>query len=389
MLDKKNFYINGQWVSPIDSRNYKVIDPSSEEPCAEISLGGKKDVDKAVSAAKKAFETWAFTKKEERLELLEKLYVIYKKRWAEMAKLISLEMGAPIKFSTEMQAATGAGHIKSFKQILKDFKFEKDLGEEKNNQKLLYEPKGVCALITPWNWPINQVNLKVIPALASACTVVLKPSEIAPLSSMLLAEMIDEAKFPSGVFNLLNGDGAITGNALTSHPDINMISFTGSTRAGALISQNAAKDFKRISLELGGKGANIIFKDADPEAIARGVLRCFRNSGQSCNAPTRMLVEKSIYDKTVEKVKELANSTKVDAPQKEGDHIGPVVSEVQFNKIQTLIQKGIDEGAKLVAGGTGKPKGLEKGYYVKPTVFADVNIKWRLQELKFLVPYYL
>jgi len=386
MLDKKNFYINGQWVSPIDSRNYKVIDPSNEEPCAEISLGGKKDVDKAVSAAKKAFETWAFTKKEERLELLEKLYVIYKKRWAEMAKLISLEMGAPIKFSTEMQAATGAGHIKSFKQILKDFKFEKDLGEEKNNQKLLYEPKGVCALITPWNWPINQVNLKVIPALASACTVVLKPSEIAPLSSMLLAEMIDEAKFPSGVFNLLNGDGAITGNALTSHPDINMISFTGSTRAGALISQNAAKDFKRISLELGGKGANIIFKDADPEAVARGVLRCFRNSGQSCNAPTRMLVEKSIYDKTVEKVKELANSTKVDAPQKEGDHIGPVVSEVQFNKFQTLIQKGIDEGAKLVAGGLGKPDGLDKGYFVKPTAFADVNNQMEIARTEIFGP---
>jgi len=386
MLDKKNFYINGKWVSPAEPRNYKVIDPSNEEPCAEISLGGKKDVDKAVSAAKKAFETWAFTKKEERLELLEKLYVIYKKRWAEMAKLISLEMGAPIKFSTEMQAATGAGHIKSFKEILKDFKFEKDLGEEKNNQKLLYEPKGVCALITPWNWPINQVSLKVIPALASACTVVLKPSEIAPLSSMLLAEMIDEAKFPSGVFNLLNGDGAITGNTLTSHPDINMISFTGSTRAGALISQNAAKDFKRISLELGGKGANIIFKDADPEAIARGVLRCFRNSGQSCNAPTRMLVEKSIYDKTVEKVKELANSTKVDVPQKEGDHIGPVVSEVQFNKIQTLIQKGIDEGAKLVAGGTGKPKGLEKGYYVKPTVFADVNNQMEIARTEIFGP---
>ncbi len=386
MLDKKNFYINGKWVSPEEPRNYKVIDPSNEEPCAEISLGGKKDVDKAVSAAKKAFESWAFTKKEERLELLEKLYVIYKKRWAEMAKLISLEMGAPIKFSTEMQAATGAGHIKSFKQILKDFKFEKDLGEEKNNQKLLYEPKGVCALITPWNWPINQVNLKVIPALASACTVVLKPSEIAPLSSMLLAEMIDEAKFPSGVFNLLNGDGAITGNALTSHPDINMISFTGSTRAGALISQNAAKDFKRISLELGGKGANIIFKDADPEAVARGVLRCFRNSGQSCNAPTRMLVEKSIYDKTVEKVKELANNTKVDVPQKEGDHIGPVVSEVQFNKIQTLIQKGIDEGAKLVAGGPGKPDGMNEGYYVKPTVFADVNNQMEIARTEIFGP---
>jgi len=386
MLNKKNFYINGQWVSPIDSRNYKVIDPSNEEPCAEISLGGKKDVDKAVSAAKKAFETWAFTKKEERLELLEKLYVIYKKRWAEMAKLISLEMGAPIKFSTEMQAATGAGHIKSFKQILKDFKFEKDLGEEKNNQKLLYEPKGVCALITPWNWPINQVNLKVIPALASACTVVLKPSEIAPLSSMLLAEMIDEAKFPSGVFNLLNGDGAITGNALTSHPDINMISFTGSTRAGALISQNAAKDFKRISLELGGKGANIIFKDADPEAIARGVLRCFRNSGQSCNAPTRMLVEKSIYSETVERVKKFANEMKVDVSAKEGDHIGPVISDAQFNKIQTLIQKGIDEGAKLVAGGPGKPDGLDKGYFVKPTAFADVNNQMEIARTEIFGP---
>ena len=386
MLDKKNFYINGKWVSPIEPRNYQVIDPSNEEVCAEISLGGKKDVDQAVIAAKKAFQTWAFTKKEERLALLEKLYAIYKKRWAEMAKLISLEMGAPIKFSTEMQAATGASHIKSFKRILKEFNFEKDLGEEKNNQKLLYEPKGVCALITPWNWPINQVNLKVMPALASACTVVLKPSEVAPLSSMLLAEMIDEAKFPNGVFNLVNGDGAVTGDALTSHPNIDMISFTGSTRAGALISQNAAKDFKRISLELGGKGANIIFKDADSEAVARGVLRCFRNSGQSCNAPTRMLVEKSIYNETIEKVKELANNTKVDSPQKDGDHIGPVVSEIQFNKIQTLIQKGIDEGAKLVAGGTGKPQGLEKGYYVKPTVFADVNNQMEIARTEIFGP---
>ena len=386
MLDKKNFYINGKWVSPIEPRNYQVIDPSNEEVCAEISLGGKRDVDQAVIAAKKAFQTWAFTKKEERLELLEKLYAIYKKRWAEMAKLISLEMGAPIKFSTEMQAATGASHIKSFKRILKEFNFEKDLGEEKNNQKLLYEPKGVCALITPWNWPINQVNLKVMPALASACTVVLKPSEVAPLSSMLLAEMIDEAKFPDGVFNLVNGDGAVTGDALTSHPNIDMISFTGSTRAGALISQNAAKDFKRISLELGGKGANIIFKDADSEAVARGVLRCFRNSGQSCNAPTRMLVEKSIYNETIEKVKELANNTKVDSPQKDGDHIGPVVSEIQFNKIQTLIQKGIDEGAKLVAGGTGKPQGLEKGYYVKPTVFADVNNQMEIARTEIFGP---
>ena len=386
MLDRKNFYIDGKWVSPAEPKNFKVIDPSNEEICAEISIGGKKDVDKAVSAAKKAFETWAFSKKEERLDLLEKLYVVYKKRWAEMAKLISLEMGAPMKFSTEMQAATGASHIKSFKNILKDFKFEKDLGEEKNNQKLLYEPKGVCALITPWNWPINQVNLKVIPALASACTVVLKPSEIAPLSSMLLAEMIDEVKFPSGVFNLVNGDGATTGDALTSHPDVNMISFTGSTRAGALISQNAAKDFKRISLELGGKGANIIFKDADPDAIERGALRCFRNSGQSCNAPTRMLVEKSMYDDAIERLKKYTENFEVGDPKKEGEHIGPVISETQYNKIQTLIKKGIDEGAKLVAGGPGKPDGLEKGYFVKPTVFADVNNNMEIARTEIFGP---
>jgi len=385
MQDKKKFYINGQWVSSTEERSFKVINPANEEPCAEISLAGKKDVDAAVTSAKKAFETWSFSTKEERLELFEKLYAIYKKNWDQMAKTISLEMGAPIDFSTELQTKTGASHIKSFKNILKNFKFERTLDEEKN-QTILYEPKGVCALITPWNWPINQVNLKVIPALAAGCTVVLKPSEIAPLSSMLLAEMIHDAGFPKGVFNLINGDGAQTGDALTSHPDIDMISFTGSTRAGALISQNAAKDFKRISLELGGKGANIVFKDAGPDAISWSVQRCFRNSGQSCNAPTRMLVEKSIYEETIEKVKEFANKTKVDTPNKNGNHIGPVISETQFNKIQTLIQKGIDEGAKLVAGGVGKPKGLEKGYYVKPTVFSNVNNQMEIARTEIFGP---
>jgi aldehyde dehydrogenase (NAD+) len=233
---------------------------------------------------------------------------------------------------------------------------------------------------------MNQVCLKVIPALAAGCTMVLKPSELAPLSAMILAEMIDEVKFPAGVFNLVNGDGATTGDALTSHLDVNMISFTGSTRAGALISQNAAKDFKRLSLELGGKGANIIFKDADPEAVERGALRCFRNSGQSCNAPTRMLVEKSIYSETVERVKKFANEMKVDVSAKEGDHIGPVVSDTQFNKIQTLIQKGIDEGAKLVAGGLGKPDGLDKGYFVKPTAFADVNNQMEIARTEIFGP---
>ena len=337
-------------------------------------------------SAKEAFKTWAFSSKKERLEPLEKLYELYKKRWSDIAETITTEMGAPKDFSTKLQAGTGAAHIKTFIRYLKEFDFEKPLGEHAKNQRLIYEPKGVCALITPWNWPMNQTCLKVMPALASGCTMILKPSEVAPLSAMILTELIDEAGFPPGVFNLVNGDGATTGDALTSHPDINMISFTGSTRAGALISQNAAKDFKRVSLELGGKGANIIFKDADPEAIERGALRCFRNSGQSCNAPTRMLVEKSMYDEAVERVKKFANNMKVGDPKKEGEHIGPVVSEVQYKKIQSLIQKGIDEGAKLVAGGVGKPDGIDKGYFVKPTAFADVNNQMEIARTEIFGP---
>jgi len=373
MENKKNFYIDGKWVAPKGKEEIKVINPATEENCAVISLGNKEDVDMAVRSAKKAYESWSFSTKDERIKLLEKLYENYKKRWADIADAITIEMGAPKDFATKLQAGTGAAHLKSFIRYLKNFEFEKPLGEHAPNQRLIYEPKGVCALITPWNWPMNQVCLKVMPALASGCTMVLKPSELAPLSSMILAELIDETKFPDGVFNLVNGDGATTGDALTSHTDVNMISFTGSTRAGALISQNAAKDFKRVSLELGGKGANIIFKDADPEAIERGALRCFRNSGQSCNAPTRMLVEKSIYSEAIERLKKYTENFEVGDPQKEGEHIGPVISENQYNKIQTLIKKGIDEGAKLVAGGPGKPQGFEKGYFVKPTVFADVD----------------
>ncbi len=373
MENKKNFYIDGKWVAPKSKQEIKVINPATEENCAVISLGNKEDIDYAVSSAKKAYSTWAFSPKEERIRLLEKLYENYKKRWADIAAAITTEMGAPKDFATKLQAGTGAAHLKSFIRYLKNFEFEKPLGEHAPNQRLIYEPKGVCALITPWNWPMNQVCLKVAPALASGCTMILKPSELAPLSSMILAELIDETKFPPGVFNLVNGDGETTGNALTSHPDVNMISFTGSTRAGALISQNAAKDFKRVSLELGGKGANIIFKDADPDAIERGALRCFRNSGQSCNAPTRMLVEKSMYNEAVERLKKYTENFEVGDPEKEGEHIGPVISEMQYNKIQTLIKKGIDEGAKLVAGGAGKPEGFEKGYFVKPTVFVDVK----------------
>ena len=373
MIEKKNFYINGSWVAPKNQKDIQVINPATEKSCAVISLGGKEDINDAVLAAKEAFKTWGYSSKQERVELLEDFYVLYKKRWSDITDAIIQEMGAPKDFASKLQTGTGASHTKSFIRYLKEFEFEKPLGEHAKNQRLIYEPKGVCALITPWNWPINQVTLKVIPALASGCTMILKPSELAPLSAMIIAELIDEAKFPKGVFNLVNGDGATTGDALTSHPDVNMISFTGSTRAGALISQNAAKDFKRVSLELGGKGANIIFKDADSEAIERGAFRCFRNSGQSCNAPTRMLVEKTIYDDAIERLKKYASEFKVDDPNKEGEHIGPVISEVQFDKIQGLIQKGIDEGAKLIAGGTGKPEGLKDGYYVKPTVFADVN----------------
>ena len=386
MENKKNFYIDGKWVASKGKEEIKVINPATEENCAVISLGNKEDIDMAVKSAKKAYESWSFSTKDERIKLLEKLYENYKKRWTDIADAITTEMGAPKDFATKLQAGTGAAHLKSFIKYLKNFEFEKPLGEHAPNQRLIYEPKGVCALITPWNWPMNQVCLKVVPALASGCTMILKPSELAPLSSMILAEIIDEVKFPPGVFNLVNGDGATTGDALTSHPDVNMISFTGSTRAGALISQNAAKDFKRVSLELGGKGANIIFKDADPEAIERGALRCFRNSGQSCNAPTRMLVEKSMYSEAIERLKKYTEEFKVDDPTKEGDHIGPVISEVQYNKIQTLIQKGIDEGAKLVAGGVGKPNGLDKGYYVKPTVFADVNNNMEIAKTEIFGP---
>ncbi len=386
MLNKKDFYVNGKWVKPDSEKEIKVINPANEDVCTLITLGNKKDIDTAVSAAKEAFKLWGYSSKEERIDYLEKLYTLYKQRWNDFTNAIVLEMGAPKEFASKLQVGAGAAHIKSFIKHLKGFNFDKPLNDHLANQRIIYEPKGVCALITPWNWPMNQVCLKVIPALASGCTMVLKPSEIAPLSSMILSEIIDEAGFPKGVFNLVNGDGATTGEALSRHSDIDMISFTGSTRAGALISQNAAKDFKRISLELGGKGANIIFKDAKPDAVEKGASRCFKNSGQSCNAPTRMLVEKTIYNETIERVKKFTLNLKVDHPSKEGNHIGPVVSDQQFKKVQILIQKGLDEGAKLIAGGTGKPEGFQKGYYVKPTVFADVNNKMEIARTEIFGP---
>ncbi|MDC0075229.1 aldehyde dehydrogenase family protein [Candidatus Thioglobus sp.] len=384
MLDKRKFYINGRWVDPSKKNDFEVINPSDESVCALISLGSQADTDSAVSAARAALPMWSNSSKEDRIALLESLYSIYQRRMDEMAELISMEMGAPIDFAKRSQAPSGTEAIEDFLNQLKKFEFEKQLDDSDN--QLIYQPKGVCALITPWNWPISQVALKVIPAIAAGCTMVLKPSEIAPLDSMLFAEMLEEAGCPAGVFNLVNGDGAGVGSQLTSHPDIDMVSFTGSTRAGALISHNAADDFKRVGLELGGKGANIIFADADEKAVKRGVRHCFNNTGQSCNAPTRMLVERSIYDQSVEIAKETALTTKTDIASKEGRHLGPLVSELQFEKVQALIQAGIDENATLVSGGVGKPDGLETGYFVKPTIFADVNNQMTIARTEIFGP---
>jgi aldehyde dehydrogenase (NAD+) len=369
MLEKRQFYIDGQWVDPAEANDYAVIDPSTEEQCAVISLGGQADTDAAVKAARRAFGTWSLTAPAERRAKIEKLAEIYERRSEEMAQAMSKEMGAPIDLSRTQQVGSGPWHIGGFLKALDKFEFERDFTD---SEKTLLEPIGVCALITPWNWPMNQIVLKAIPAIAVGCTVVLKPSEIAPLSGLLFAEFMDEAGFPPGVFNLVNGDGAGVGSQLSAHPGVDMVSFTGSTRAGIAISKAAADTLKRVSLELGGKGANIIFEDANPKAAKQGAIRCFRNSGQSCNAPTRMLVHKSRYDEAVETAAEVANNTHVGPASEEGRHIGPVVSEAQFNKIQGLIEKGMSE-ARLVAGGLGRPDGLNRGYYVKPTVFADVT----------------
>ena len=387
MLKKTNFYIDGEWVLPYEKNDFPVINPSNEEAFAIISLGSEKDLNKAVLAAKNAFQNWSITTLQEKLASIKKLLAIYEDRTQEMAEAISSEMGAPIKLSVNAQTAAGAGHIKAFIKALEGFKFEHPLREDAPDEYIIREPIGVCGLITPWNWPMNQVTLKVIPSLAVGCTVVLKPSEIAPLSSILFAEMIHEAGFPKGVFNLVNGDGPTVGEAMSRHPDIDMMSFTGSTRAGIAVTKGAADTVKRVSLELGGKGANIIFSDCDVEkAVKRGALHCFNNTGQSCNAPTRMLVQRDIYEKAIEIARETAENTEVNEPNLAGNHIGPLVSEVQYNKVQALIDTGIKEGARLVAGGLGRPEGFHKGYFVRPTVFADVNNEMQIAREEIFGP---
>ncbi|MFI5320891.1 MAG: aldehyde dehydrogenase family protein [Myxococcota bacterium] len=363
-------YIDGRWVDSAEPKLLDVMNPATDEPIAQIALGGQKDVDLAVGAARRAFETYSRTTREERLDLLKRIVVSYQKRYDELATTISKEMGAPIWLSKAAQAATGLGHFATAIALLEKFEFE----ETRGTSLIAKEPVGVVAMITPWNWPINQIACKVAPALAAGCTIVLKPTEIAPLNAIIFAEILNDAGVPPGVFNLVNGDGPTVGEALSSHPGVDMVSFTGSTRAGISVAKNAANTVKRVSQELGGKSANILLDDADIAAsVAAGVRACFMNSGQSCNAPTRMLVPASRHDEACRVAAETAATIKVGDPFAEGTVIGPVASEMQYKKIQGLIQKGIDEGAKLVAGGTGRPDGLTKGCYVKPTVFGGVR----------------
>ncbi len=375
IIDKTKFFIDGTWVEPCSAHNFDVINPATEQPIARISLGGQQDIERAVTAAQHAFVTYSQTSPAERLALLENLLSIYRRRYDEMVDAITLELGAPKTMCAAEQAHTGIGHLQGFIAALGELQTRQPLA---NGDILCREPIGVCGLITPWNWPINQIALKVLPALATGCTCVLKPSEQTPLNAMLYAEMLEEAGFPAGVFNLVNGD-AQTGAALTSHPDVEMISFTGSTRAGIAISQSAAQSIKRVTLELGGKSPNIIFADSDlPTSVTRGVRDCFLNSGQSCDAPTRMLVERTVYQEALAIARQTAHAIQVGDPQQSGDHIGPLVSAIQYQRVQTLITAGIEEGATLLAGGAGKPDGFTTGYYCKPTVFADVTPNMRL-----------
>jgi aldehyde dehydrogenase (NAD+) len=365
-------YINGAWTLPATSTAlFEAINPATEEVCARVALCGADDVDRAMAAARAAFDGYASTNLEDRLALVEKLIAIFEARYDEMVTAISTEMGAPYDLSYNAQAECGPGHLKETVKAAREMVWERPLG---GRGRQVHEAVGVCALITPWNWPINQLAAKIGPALVAGCTMVLKPSEIAPLSAQLFAEFIHDAGFPAGVFNMVHGTGPGIGDALTSHPEADMVSFTGSTRAGIQVAKSAAETVKRVSQELGGKSPNLVFADAGLEAaVARGVRHCFNNTGQSCNAPTRMLVEASVYDEAVEIAKTVAESVTLGDPMEKGPHLGPVVSKVHFDRIQKLIEAGIAEGARLVTGGPGRADAFNRGYYVKPTIFADVT----------------
>jgi aldehyde dehydrogenase (NAD+) len=366
----RKFYIDGQWVDPAQPKDFKVINPATEEPAGVISMGSAADVDRAVAAARRAFDSFSQTTGEERRGLLETILKVYKRRYADVANAIRDEMGAPAKLATGSQAGIGVGHLTAMIDVLKTFKFE----DRQGPARLVLEPIGVCALITPWNWPINQVAAKVVPALAAGCTMVLKPSEFSPFSAIIWAEVLHEAGVPKGVFNLINGTGIEVGAALASHPDVDMVSFTGSTRAGTEVAKLAATTVKRVHQELGGKSPNVLLDDADFErAVKAGVLHVFENSGQSCNAPTRMLVPANRLAEVEAIAKQAAQTVTVGDPTSSEIEVGPVVSKIQFDRVEDFISKGIAEGAKLVIGGVGRPEGLTKGYYVRPTIFSNVN----------------
>src|SRR5579872_930039 len=370
MIDRRKFYIDGKWVSSSEVDDFVVIDPATEEPIAAISLGSAADVDLAVGAAKRAFAAWSETSRDERLALLRGIIEIYRAKSQDMAAVISCEMGTPISLARKAQVPAGLAHLAEAARVLETLRFE----EVRGSTLMRKEPIGVCGLITPWNWPMNQIACKVAPAIAAGCTMVLKPSELAPLSAHLFAQILDEANVPPGVFNLVNGDGPTVGAAIASHPDVSMVSFTGSTRAGIAVALAAAPTVKRVTQELGGKSANVLLEDADLEhAVEEGVRACFRNTGQSCDAPTRMLVPRSEMPHVATIAREVAATTKVGDPFGESTAIGPLASKAQFEKVQRLIHQGIEEGAKLIAGGPGRPSGMSKGYFVKPTVFSAVD----------------
>jgi aldehyde dehydrogenase (NAD+) len=377
------FYIDGAWVDPIAPNALDVIDPSNETAFAQIALGAKADVDRAVAAAKRAFRSFGFTRAPERLELLKSVVEVYKKRSADLAAAISREMGAPTPLALQNQVGIGLAHLEKMVETLARFEFL----APKGTSVVVKEPIGVVGLITPWNWPLNQITCKVAPALAAGCAMVLKPSEIAPLDAIIFAEILHEAGVPKGVFNLVNGDGPTVGQAIAAHPDVDMVSFTGSTRAGILVAKAAADTVKRVSQELGGKSANLLFPDADfKTAVAKGVAGCYGNSGQSCNAPTRMFVPRDRHDEAAAIAKAAAEKYVVGPADAPGTMLGPVVSQVQYDKIQGLIESGVAEGATLVTGGPGRPGGLNRGYYVRPTVFANVTNDMRIAREEIFGP---
>lgn len=372
MSDPLKSYIGGRWITPEQSVDiFEAINPATEEVCARVALCTPREADAAVQAARAAFAAWSQTPLDARIALVERLIAVFERRYDEMVRAITTEMGAPHDLSHNSQAECGPGHLRDTIRAARAMEWERPIG---SGALLVHEAIGACVLITPWNWPINQLAAKIGPALVAGCTMVVKPSEVAPLSAQLFAEFVEEAGFPAGVFNLVHGTGAGIGPTLTAHPEVDMVSFTGSTAAGIQVSKAAADTVKRVSLELGGKSANVLFDDAGLEtAVTRGVLHCFNNTGQSCNAPTRMLVEASAYDRAVEIARSVAAGVKLGDPAQPGSHLGPVVSKPQFDKIQRLIQVAIDEGAELVCGGPGRADGFERGYFVKPTIFASVN----------------